>query len=101
MEHYKLKDKVDANGNLYAKGVKGMCGLPHAVIIAQRLLEERLNNADYFQSNQTSGFWKHKWRPICFSLIVDDFGVKYVGEEHAKHVIETLQFNDNYTVTED
>jgi hypothetical protein len=35
--------------------------------------------------------WRHVTRPISFSLVVDDFGVKYVGKEHAQHSIDTLQ----------
>jgi hypothetical protein len=31
------------------------------------------------------GCWLHKMRPIVFSLIVDDFAVKYVGKENAEH----------------
>jgi hypothetical protein len=31
----------------------------------------------------------HKTRPIIFSLIVEDFGVKYVRKEHADHLIDT------------
>ena len=65
-----------------------MYGLPHAGIFAQKLLEERLNQEGYYQSAQTPGFWKHRWQLVCFSLIVDDFGVKYVGKEHAQHLIE-------------
>ena len=99
IKHYNLLDKVDAEGNLYIKCVRGMYGLPHAGIIAQKLLEERLNKADYYQSDQTPGFWKHKWRPLSFSLIVDDFGVKYVGEEHVQHLMETLK--EFYTITDD
>ena len=29
--------------------------------------------------------------PSVFSLVVDDFGVKYVGEEHAAHLISALK----------
>ena len=43
--------------------------------------------------------WKHKWRPICFSLVVDDFGVKYVGEAHANHLIQALK--KDYNISED
>ena len=68
-----------------------MFGLPHAGIIAQKLLEECLNKAGCHQSDKTPGFWKHKWCPISFSLIVDDFGAKYKGDEHAKHLIATLK----------
>ena len=77
---------MDQKGNLYVKAVKGMYGLPHAGIITQKLLEERLNKAGYHQSDKTPRFWKHEWRPISFSLIVDDFGVKYKGDEHVKHL---------------
>ena len=98
-EHYKLDELVDAKGNLYIKCVKGMYGLPHAGIIAQKLLEERLNKAGYFQSEKTPGYWSHKTRPISLSLIVDEFGVKYVGDDNAKHLIKTLR--EHYQVNED
>ena len=76
-----------------------MYGLPHAGIIAQKLLEERLAKHGYHQSKTTPGFWTHEWRPICFSLIVDDFGVKYVGKEHAMHLLNALK--EHYEVTDD
>ena len=97
--HYKLNDKVDNKGFVYVRCEKGMYGLPHAGIIAQNLLEKRLATKGYFQSTKTPGFWKHESRPICFSLIVDDFGVKYVGEEHANHLISVL--SEFYTVAVD
>ena len=47
----------------------------------------------------TTGLWKHESCPITLSLVVDDFGVKYVGRKHASHLLESLrQF---YTLTED
>ena len=76
-----------------------MYGLAHASIIAQQLLEGRLNNHGYSQSTTTPGFWKHKLRPIRFSLIVDDFGVKYVGNEHAEHLLAAQR--ETYSVTSD
>ena len=38
-------------------------------------------------------------RPISFTLIVDDFGVKYVGKEHADHLISILE--ELYVVEKD
>ena len=49
------------------------------------------SNNGYKQSKHTPGFWTHESRPICFSLVVDDFGVKYVGEDNAKHLIQILE----------
>ena len=69
---------------------KGMYGLPQAGVLANKLLEERLYEFGYRQSDTTPGFWKHIWRPISFALVVDDFGVKYVGEQHANHLLQAL-----------
>ena len=55
-----------------------MYGSPQAGMIAQEFLEDRLEKYGYIQSKHTPGLWTHKWRPVAFSLIVDDFGVKYV-----------------------
>ena len=45
----------------------------------------------YVEATHTPGIWKHVSRPISFTLVVDDFGIKYEGKEHAQHLIETLQ----------
>jgi hypothetical protein len=37
------------------------------------------------------GFWKHNTRSVCFTPIVDGFGVKYVGEEYVQHLINVLE----------
>ena len=65
IEQYKLPEKVDEKGFVITRVEKGMYGLPYAGIIAQELLEKRLEKHDYKQSTTTPGFWKHKWRPIC------------------------------------
>ena len=87
IEEYNWKKIVDKNGFLFIRVEKGIYGLPHAGIIAQKLLEEILEKHGYRQGDKTPGFWKHDTRPICFSLIVDDFGVKYACEEHANRLI--------------
>ena len=47
----------------------------------------------------TPGLWLHEWRPIQLSLVVDDFGVKHVGEENAKHLVNALV--ENYEISQD
>jgi hypothetical protein len=36
----------------------------------------------------TPGLWKHQTRPIRFTLVVDDFGVKYCGEDNFEHLVK-------------
>ena len=31
------------------------------------------------------------WRPVTFTLVVDDFGVKFIGKHHAHHLEKTLK----------
>ena len=45
------------------------------------------------------GLWHHKWRPIKFPLVVDDFGVKYIGKEHAEHLMSII--HQHCQLTED
>jgi hypothetical protein len=89
--HYKLTDISTHDGYIYCEIQKGMYGLPQAGIIAQQLLEKRLKAHGYRQNTITPGLWKHDKRSISFSLVVDDFGVKYVGEENAQHLLDTVQ----------
>ena len=98
IEEYKLRQKA-VNGYVYVECRRGMYGLPHAGLIAQQLLEKRLNKHGYKQSKITPGLWTHEWRKITFSLIVDDFGVKYVGKEHVDHLIGALE--EHYEITKD
>ena len=68
-----------------------MYRLPQAGLLAQELLEKRLAKEGYTQSSTCPGLWKHNWRPITFSLIVVDFEVKYIGKEHADHLMGIIQ----------
>jgi hypothetical protein len=79
IEYYNLRDKATPDGYIYCEIQKGMNGLPQAGIIAQQLLEERLQKHGYRQSQMTPGLWKHDTRPISFSLVVDNFWGKVCG----------------------
>eukprot|EP00804_Cyclotella_cryptica_P005330 CCRYP_020410-RA/>CCRYP_020410-RA protein AED:0.19 eAED:0.19 QI:0/-1/0/1/-1/1/1/0/760 len=96
---YNLRQLATPDGYIYVRVQKGMYGLPQVGIIAQQLLKTRLVANGYRQSTVTPRFWKHDWRPIAFALCVDDFGVKYVGIEHAKHLLHAL--NTHYTTSHD
>ena len=77
---YKLRDIEDNNGSVYIESNCGMYGLPQAGLLANKLLEKRLNKRGYQQSKLVPSLWTHNWRPVQFTLVVEDFGVKYVGE---------------------
>jgi hypothetical protein len=76
-----------------------MYGLPQAGILANELLQCNLAKDDYRPTTHTHGLWTHDTRPISFSLVVDDFGVKYVGLEHAEHLMTCIK--KNYNISSD
>ena len=75
---------------IYIEIRKGMYGLPQAGMLANKLLKRRLAKHRYYEVRHTPGYWRHVWRPIDFTLVVDDFGVSYEDNEHALHLLQTL-----------
>ena len=86
IKEYHLQEKAPKAGHVYIEANKGMYGLPQAGLIANQPLEKRLNEHGYRQSKLVPGLWKHDTRLIQFKLVMDVFGVKYVGKEHAVHL---------------
>jgi hypothetical protein len=68
---------------------KVVWGLPQANILANKFLRKRLTPFAYFECSNTPGLRKHKSHPFSFTLIVDDFGVKYKCKEDVDHLIAT------------
>jgi len=78
IDKYRLMDFVH-NGWVYFEISKGMyVGLKKAEKLANNLLRERLEAHGYYKCPTTPGLWRHKWRPVTFVLIVDNFGVEYI-----------------------
>ncbi len=61
IDHYNLNEKATEDGSIYVAVKRGMYGLPQAGILAQELLEQRLNAHGYHQSKFTPGLWTHEW----------------------------------------
>jgi hypothetical protein len=51
----------------------------------------RLVAEGFYKAASMPGLWCHKWRPLQFCLILDDFGVKYVSIEHFNFLLELLK----------
>ena len=79
---------------------KSIYGLPQADLHANQQLREHLKPAGFHEVAHTPGLWQHKRQLIQSSLIVDDFGVKYVTKEHCDLFLKELKKYDA-KVTED
>jgi hypothetical protein len=91
--------QLSLDGKVYIEIQKGMYRLPQAGILANELLQHNLAKYGYRPTQHTHGLWTHDTLPISFSLVVDDFGVKYVGREHAEHLMACIK--KNYNISSD
>jgi hypothetical protein len=98
MDKYNLIE-LSQDGKVYIGIQKVMYGLPQAGILANELLQRNLAKDGSRPTTHTHGLWTHNTRPISFSLKVDDFGVKYVGREHAEHLMACI--TKNYNISSD
>jgi hypothetical protein len=57
IDEYKLRDKITPRGSIYIVANCGMYGLPQSGLIANKLLEKRLNEHGYRQSKLVPGLW--------------------------------------------
>ena len=77
IDEYNLLNIVDNHGFVYVKIVKGMYGLKQAGIIAHKSLIHHLAPFGYHTARHTPGLWQHETRDTIFTLVVEDFAIKY------------------------
>ncbi len=78
---------------------RAVWGLPQAGILAKKRLIQKLAPFGFYESTNTQGLWLHNTRPISFTLVVDNFGVKYVSSDDVQHLIASIK--ENYSPTKD
>jgi hypothetical protein len=102
VQKYNLK-ALAVDGWVYIEIRKGIYGLKQAGLLANQLLQTRLAPFGYYPARHTPGLWLHKTRPILFTLVVNDFAVKYVGKQHADHLrnafLKTYELRTDWTAT--
>eukprot|EP00957_Ditylum_brightwellii_P048990 3717062-Ditylum_brightwellii.AAC.1 len=53
---------------------------------------------EYFPCARTPGLWKHTYCNTKFILCVDNFGVKYITQDDADHLVDSIQQHYSATV---
>ena len=90
IDQYSLR-MLSSDGWVYLEIRKGMPGLKQAGRIANDQLKAHLAHFVFAPVPRTPALSKHTTKPIIFSLVVYDFGVKYIGKENADRLIQSLQ----------
>ena len=79
-----MTDQFDLNrkakdGKVYSEIRRSVYGLPQSGKHANEYLKAKLAPTGCYEVPHTPGLWKHISCPVKFTLVVDNFGVKYVG----------------------
>ena len=86
------------DGWVYMQIEKGMPGLKQAGKIANDRLKTHLKKYGYAPVPRTPALWAHATRSTIFTLVVDDFGIKYESMADANHLLDALRALYNITV---
>ena len=70
-----------------------MYGLPQAGRLSYIALIKYLQLRGCTLTGFTPGLFKHETQETMFSLVFDDFGLKYTAKNDALHLIDTLKKN--------
>ena len=76
---------------VYMEIRKGIPGPKQAGRIENDQLHLHLSKFGYAPVARIPSLWKHATKNIIFSLIVDDFGVNYVGEDNVNNLTQELK----------
>jgi hypothetical protein len=82
---------VSLSFKVYFKVTKGMYGLPQAGKLAQDRLVAHLATHGYHMCPDVPCIFRHATRKVTFSLVVDDFGIKYFDKADADHLVAALR----------
>jgi len=86
LDHYNLHLLIH-KGHVYVKIQCGMYGLPQAGKLANVQLQTFLAPHGYHLCLTTPGFWMHASCDIHFTLVMDDFAVRYMDQLNVDHLL--------------
>jgi hypothetical protein len=90
MDKYNLRPLVHRDSVLFEIR-KCMYGLPQAGLLSQQRLIAHLAAHGYVQDANVSCLFHHAARRTAFTLVVDDFAVKFKTRADAEHLISILE----------
>ena len=88
---YDIDPIIAEDGYVYCEIQHGMYGLKQAAILAYQQLKDNLNKHGYFPLPNTDSLWGHCTRKTIFARCVIDFGFKYINQDDANNLINTIK----------
>ena len=88
---------ADGQGHVHAQIDGALCGLAEAGRIANQDMADHLAKFGHHECKFTPGLFTHESRPIQFTLIADDFAVKWVNRSDFDHPLHSLETKHTMT----
>ena len=92
-------DDIAHEGQVMMRIDKGMYGLVQAGRLAQERLVKHLAKHGYKEAKHTPMLFKHEHKKTVFTLVVDDFCIKYDARADLEHLFDSLR--ELYIITTD
>ena len=96
IDEYDIMKYVEIDGYIYVEITGAMYGLSQSSCIANQDLQKFLEKYGYYPTVRTPGLWKHRTRPISFTLVVDNFGIKYTNKDDIDDLFKVIK--DKYSL---
>ncbi len=90
IEQYNLNQHT-LNGKDHLELRHAVWGLPQVGILTNKRLQQKLAPFGYHEYLNTPGLWYHDTHSYSFTLLVDNFGIKYINDDNVKHLIASLK----------
>jgi hypothetical protein len=97
-EKYSMAEYAHS-GHVYIEISKTIYGLPQSGRLSQDRLIKHLRAHDYIQCPNTPALFKHKSKNLAFTLVVDDFMIKYSDPQDLDDFFSVLR--KQYVITTD
>ena len=81
VDEYDVMKYVGTDDYVYVKITGVMYGLSQSGRIANQDLQRHLTKYEYYPIKRTPGLWKHRTQLISFTLVADEFGIKYTNKD--------------------
>ena len=91
IDKYDVIKYVETDEYVYVEITGAMYGLSHSGRIANQDLRKHLAKYGYYSTKRTPELWKHRTRPISFTLVVDNFGIKYTNKDDINDLFKSIK----------
>ena len=83
---------VETDGRVYIEITGAIYGLSQSGCIANQDIQKHLAKYGYYPTKRKPGLWDYWTRPISFTLVVDNFIIKYTNKDDIDDLFKATKY---------